>query len=199
MVPRSVERVYEIIDASPEGTEWHVTLTYVELYNDGFRDLLALSSQPGLKLLPVQQTEVRREQSAITMRETKGAHGAPPTSYLTGSSTFRTTVESKEQLLQLLSRGNAARAVGTTSLNERSSRSHAVITLNLESRVVGREGREVCVMTLASFGLARHAAERAARKFARDRTAAPSRGGNCATEYCTVCRIPYTLYSTVLV
>ena len=86
---------------SPEGTEWHMSLTYVELYNDGWRDLLAASSQPNQRLLPSEQAEVRREQAAINLRETKGAKGAVATSYLTGSTTFRTKITSKAQLLQV--------------------------------------------------------------------------------------------------
>ncbi len=105
VVPRAVDRVYEIIDGSPEGTEWQVALTYVELYNDGFRDLLAPSSQPGQRLLPAQQAALRKEQAAIQLRETQGQRGAPPTSYLAGSSTFRTPVTSKAHLLQLLAQG----------------------------------------------------------------------------------------------
>ena len=137
VVPRAIDRIYEFLAASPEGTEWRVALTFVELYNDGFRDLLAPTSRPGQKLLPFEQVELRKEQAMIQLHETKGARGAPATSYLTGSSTFRTQVGSKEQLLALLAQGNAARSVGTTTLNERSSRSHAVITLNLDSKPAG--------------------------------------------------------------
>ena len=143
VVPRSVDRIYETIDMSPEGTEWHMSLTYVELYNDGWRDLLAASSQPNQRLLPSEQAEVRREQAAINLRETKGAKGAVATSYLTGSTTFRTKITSKAQLLQLLERGNAARSVGSTNLNERSSRSHAVITLNLDSHTQAPDGNTI--------------------------------------------------------
>ena len=45
VVPRSVERIYEQIAGSVD--EWRITLTFVELYNDGWRDLLAASSRPG--------------------------------------------------------------------------------------------------------------------------------------------------------
>ena len=172
VVPRAVDRVWECINAS-DGTEWQVSLTYVELYNDGFRDLLAESSQPGQRLLPSEIEAVRRSQSCISLRETKSARGLPPTSYthppahpppaiavatstrfallwlpvlirkdaecgfpryLSGSETFRKPVYTKAQLLELLERGHSARAVGVTSHNERSSRSHAVITLNINSR-----------------------------------------------------------------
>jgi hypothetical protein len=136
-VPRAIERIWESIEASRGSLEWHVTLTYVELYNDGFRDLLASSSQPGQKILPFEAEAIRKEQSAIIMREIKGPRGCAPTTYLEGSSTFRTPVHSVEELRELIAYGSAARAVGSTSLNERSSRSHAVITINLDSRPLG--------------------------------------------------------------
>ena len=43
-------------------------------------------------------------------------------------------MRSRDELHALLAQGHAARTVGCTRLNERSSRSHAVITLALESR-----------------------------------------------------------------
>ena len=59
------------------------------------------------------------------------------TSSLSGSETFNTPVRSRDELHALLAQGHAARTVGCTRLNERSSRSHAVITLALESREGG--------------------------------------------------------------
>jgi kinesin family protein C2/C3 len=137
VVPRALERLYEAIDASPS-TEWHVTITFVELYNDGWRDLLAPSSQPNQRLLPAQAEAVRREQSAIHLREVKShVRGAPPAWRLEGSATFRTPVSSLAQLQELVAYGHRARAVGETRYNERSSRSHAVLSIHIDSKPLG--------------------------------------------------------------
>ena len=98
VVPRAIDRIYEVIDRSASSDEWNVYLTYVELYNDGFRDLLAPSSQPGQRLVPARAEEVRREQAAIVLRETQGQRGALSSFYLSGSSTFRTPVGSRSEL-----------------------------------------------------------------------------------------------------
>lgn len=74
ILPRAVEHIWESI-GQDQGTDRRVYLTYVELYNDGFRDLLAPSSQPGQRMLVSEQEEIRRAQSAITLRETKGVPG----------------------------------------------------------------------------------------------------------------------------
>ena len=137
IVPRAVDRIWEGIAEAGDETTWHVSLTYVELYNDGFRDLLAASNQPNQKMLVSEQQEAKRAQSAVLLREHKGARGRPPSAYLTGSNTFRTPVSSRAQLAQLLEYGHAARAVSSTSLNDRSSRSHAVITINIDSKPAG--------------------------------------------------------------
>lgn len=136
VVPRALERVWDCIEASPNA-EWHVSLTYVELYNDGWRDLLAPYAQPGQRMLPMEIENARRLQSKIHLREIPSAAGRPARCYLEGSETFRTPVRSLEELRQLVANGTTARAVGTTNLNERSSRSHSVITLNLDSRPAG--------------------------------------------------------------
>ena len=137
VVPRALERLFEAIDASPS-TEWHVTMTFVELYNDGWRDLLAPSSQPNQRLLPAQAESVRREQSAIHLREVKShVRGSPPAWRLEGSATFRTPVSSLAQLQELVAYGHRARAVGETRYNERSSRSHAVLSIHIDSKPFG--------------------------------------------------------------
>ena len=136
IVPRAVDHVWDVIEASHD-TEWHVCLTYVELYNDQFRDLLGARPADGARLLPIELEESRRKQSAITLREERASHGGPPITYLSGSETFNTPVRSRDELHALLAQGHAARTVGCTRLNERSSRSHAVITLALESREGG--------------------------------------------------------------
>ena len=68
LVPRCMDLVWDTIEASVE-TEWHLTLTYVELYNDAFRDLLIAAPAGGARPLPIELEEARRKQSAIGLRE----------------------------------------------------------------------------------------------------------------------------------
>lgn len=49
---------------------------------------------------------------------------------------IRIPVTSGKEAFQLINRGNKHRAVGSTQCNDSSSRSHAVLTLHVESRAV---------------------------------------------------------------
>ena len=61
VVPRCMDLVWDTIEASAE-TEWLLTLTYVELYNDAFRDLLIDAPAGGARPLPIELEEARRKQ-----------------------------------------------------------------------------------------------------------------------------------------
>lgn len=135
VIPRAFELIWDRIDASPT-TDWHVTVTCVELYNEGFRDLLAHTPAADTAT-PFAMEAARRAQGAIALRETKGARGGPPVAYLTGSDTFRHPVPSRAAMAALLARALAARHTSATAFNERSSRSHVLITVNLDSKPAG--------------------------------------------------------------
>jgi len=53
---------------------------------------------------------------------------------LSGSPTLRTPVSSAEETLRLVNRGYKLRATASTNLNEHSSRSHTVLTLEIVTR-----------------------------------------------------------------
>ena len=133
VVPRASDLVWDRIDATPQ-TEWHVSLTAVELHNDLFRDLLAADTAGAT---PAAAEAARRAQAAISLREAKSVRGGPPVAYLSGSSTFRTPVPSRDAMNSLLARALAARAVSATATNDHSSRSHVILTLHLDSRPPG--------------------------------------------------------------
>ena len=135
VIPRSFDLIWDCIDDSPK-TEWHVSITCVELYNDGFRDLLATMPTSDTST-PFEIETARRAQNAITLREAKGPRGGPPVAYLTGSDTFRHPVTSRAAMDTLLERALSSRQISATAYNERSSRSHVLITVNLDSRPEG--------------------------------------------------------------
>jgi hypothetical protein len=133
VIPRAFDLIWDQIDASPS-TEWHVSVTCAELYNEGFRDLLAHAPPPDTAT-PFAMEAARRAQGAILLREAKSARGGPPVAYLTGSDTFRHPVPSRAAMAGLLARALAARHISATAFNQRSSRSHVLITVNLDSKV----------------------------------------------------------------
>lgn len=96
-----------------KGTKnWTLMATYVEIYNEQLRDLLIPSDIPA------------HERSPVTIREdTKG------NILLTGLRQIE--LHSTEDMLNALNFGSAVRQTDATAINERSSRSHAVFSLQL--------------------------------------------------------------------
>jgi len=109
---------------------FRVELSYVELYNNSFRDLLAEPGAAAAASAAVSGGGVDLGQvgkgAKISVRESR-SQGV----YLEGSPTLRQRVDTAEEALGLVRRGNASRATGCTNLNEHSSRSHAIIALDV--------------------------------------------------------------------
>ncbi|GAB7343232.1 hypothetical protein MBLNU457_1291t1 [Dothideomycetes sp. NU457] len=95
--------------------DWELKATYVEIYNEQLRDLL----------LP--ETTPYHERAQVSIREdTKGRI------LLTGLT--QVEINSAEDILSALNFGSAIRQTDATAINSKSSRSHAVFTLNLVRR-----------------------------------------------------------------
>ena len=92
-----------------------VHLTFVELYNNQFRNLLDPQSHSYGKRIEIHENK------------SEGVH-------LRGPGNLRIPVISHIQAMTLVKRGLKMRAVGATNLNEHSSRSHSILTLHIESR-----------------------------------------------------------------
>jgi hypothetical protein len=118
IIPRAIKHIFDRLngEGSPRGAMSMVRMSYVELYNNQFRDLLASNAGS--------QASTRAK---IELHENK-AMGV----YLTGSPTLKTPVTSANRALTLVYEGNRRRAQGCTNLNAHSSRSHAILTLHVE-------------------------------------------------------------------
>lgn len=94
---------------------WQLKATYVEIYNEQLRDLLVPDNTPS------------HERNNVTIREdTKG------NIILTGLRQM--DVNSVDDLMGALNFGSAIRQTDATAINAKSSRSHAVFSLNLVQR-----------------------------------------------------------------
>ena len=112
MVPRALKQIFSTIDDDP-ANEYKVYCSFVEIYNEEFMDLLS------------DVRAVTKEVKEIQIREDSDYRIV-----ITGLSELR--IECVEDALELLERGNAIRRTAGTLLNEVSSRSHAIFTINLE-------------------------------------------------------------------
>ncbi|KZF19439.1 kinesin-domain-containing protein [Xylona heveae TC161] len=91
---------------------WIMKATYVEIYNEQLRDLLLPESLPP------------SERNQITIREDAKGRILP-------TGLHQVTINSVEDLLNALSFGSSIRQTDATAINAKSSRSHAVFSLNL--------------------------------------------------------------------
>ncbi|PKS05606.1 hypothetical protein jhhlp_008124 [Lomentospora prolificans] len=102
---------------------WAMKATYVEIYNEQLRDLLVEDNVPS------------NERSPVTIREdVKG------NIILTGLR--QVDINSIEDLMNALSFGSSIRQTDATAINAKSSRSHAVFSLNLVQRKNGMQSAQ---------------------------------------------------------
>lgn len=103
--------------SGPSDKSWTLRATYVEIYNEQLRDLLIPESVP------------HSDRANVAIREdTKGRI------LLTGLTQM--DINSVEDLLGALNFGSTIRQTDATAINARSSRSHAVFSLNLVQRKI---------------------------------------------------------------
>ncbi|KAL9613690.1 MAG: hypothetical protein Q9167_001767 [Letrouitia subvulpina] len=103
------------LDQKATGNEnWQLKATYVEIYNEQLRDLLVPGNIP------------QNERATVAIREDKGRI------ILTGLN--QVSINTVDDLLNALNFGSSIRQTDATAINAKSSRSHAVFSLNLVQR-----------------------------------------------------------------
>jgi centromeric protein E len=118
VIPLAITDIFSYIRETPH-REFLLRVSYLEIYNEKIHDLLSPPSAgtgPGAS----QQEEIKlREDSK------RGVYASPLKEEI---------VQSPTQLLRVIARGDHARRTGSTQYNARSSRSHAVVQIVVESR-----------------------------------------------------------------
>src|ERR1700743_158568 len=118
VIPLAITDIFSFIRETPE-REFLLRVSYLEIYNEKIHDLLS-GPIVGMNGQPAQQEEIKlREDSK------RGVYATPLKEEI---------VQSPTQLLRVIARGDAARRVAGTQYNARSSRSHAVVQIVVESR-----------------------------------------------------------------
>ncbi|BGP20234.1 hypothetical protein JCM10213_005912 [Rhodosporidiobolus nylandii] len=108
IIPQAVTEIFSYIRDHPE-KEFLLRASYLEIYNETLKDLLDPESGP----VKVRQ-DAQKRFFVQPLREE--------------------VVTTEAQVAALLRRGNDNRHVGSTDFNERSSRSHSVFQMTIESR-----------------------------------------------------------------
>lgn len=105
---RSISELFSAI-AGSRGRGFLLRASYIEIYNEVIMDLLS----PGGEGLKIHEDVVNKRVYVNAKEE---------------------VVTSVQDVMDMLAAGEEARAVGVTNMNERSSRSHTIFTLRIESR-----------------------------------------------------------------
>jgi centromeric protein E len=118
VIPLAITDIFSYIRETPH-REFLLRVSYLEIYNERIHDLLstpltAANGQPG----PQEEIKLREDPK-------RGVYATPLKEEI---------VQSPTQLLRVIARGDNARRVAGTQYNARSSRSHAVVQIVVESR-----------------------------------------------------------------
>ncbi|KAF4673896.1 hypothetical protein FOL46_006304 [Perkinsus olseni] len=113
MIPRLTNALFaKVTHKDAKYPQTHVWVSYLEIYNEKIRDLLAAGDE-----------DANEEGLAVYDKAGQGV-------IISGA--VEAAVESLKDVKGLLDYGNAQRAVGATNMNAVSSRSHAVFTLRVQ-------------------------------------------------------------------
>ncbi|EKG14951.1 hypothetical protein MPH_07851 [Macrophomina phaseolina MS6] len=119
VIPLAITDIFSFIRETPK-REFLLRVSYLEIYNEKIHDLLADPPPTGPGAQAIQQEEIKlREDSK------RGVYATPLKEEI---------VQSPTQLLRVIARGDNNRRVAGTQFNARSSRSHAVVQIVVESR-----------------------------------------------------------------
>ncbi|RDA96071.1 hypothetical protein CP533_5843 [Ophiocordyceps camponoti-saundersi (nom. inval.)] len=120
VIPLAITDIFSYIRETPS-REFLLRVSYLEIYNEKIHDLLNMPAGNGNgNGTPPQHEEIKlREDSK------RGVYATPLKEEI---------VQSPTQLLRVIARGDQARRTASTQFNARSSRSHAVVQIVVESR-----------------------------------------------------------------
>ncbi|KAK3587814.1 hypothetical protein CHS0354_019680 [Potamilus streckersoni] len=111
IIPRIVQDIFNYIYGMDENLEFHIKVSYFEIYMDKIRDLL-----------DVTKTNLSVHEDKNRVPYVKGA--------------TERFVSSPEEVMETIDEGKANRHVAVTNMNEHSSRSHSVFLINVKQENV---------------------------------------------------------------
>uniref|UniRef100_A0A8C2GV72 Kinesin-like protein n=1 Tax=Cyprinus carpio TaxID=7962 RepID=A0A8C2GV72_CYPCA len=114
IIPRIAEDIFNHIYTMDENLEFHIKVSYFEIYMDKIRDLLDVSK------------------TNLSVHEDKNR-----VPYVKGCT--ERFVSSPEEVMDVIDEGKANRHVAVTNMNEHSSRSHSIFLINIKQEHVETE------------------------------------------------------------
>ncbi|XP_053686643.1 uncharacterized protein LOC128736187 [Sabethes cyaneus] len=127
VVPLTAQEIFRQIENNKD-RQFLIRVGYIEIYNEKIFDLLD-KSNTNLKILESQCGDVQLNYKEII-------------------------TNCPEQIMKYLEEGNKVKRIGDTNMNERSSRSHTIFRITIESSDVGRtEGDENDAVQISTLNL----------------------------------------------
>ncbi|KEZ44306.1 Kinesin-II 85 kDa subunit [Scedosporium apiospermum] len=117
VIPLAITDIFSYIRETPS-REFLLRVSYLEIYNEKIHDLLSMPTNSGLGGAAQEEIKLREDSK-------RGVYASPLKEEI---------VQSPTQLLRVIARGDQARRTASTQFNARSSRSHAVVQIVVESR-----------------------------------------------------------------
>ena len=122
IMPRAVSDLFKILQKK-KNKEFRIQVSYIEIYNEEIRDLLGNREEIKLHEDPVK---------GVLLQGVKELY-----------------VENVDNFFDILYKGNQKRTTGKTNVNETSSRSHALLKINIENK--DKEGPNASNITCGRF------------------------------------------------
>ena len=119
VIPLAITDIFSFIRETPH-REFLLRVSYLEIYNEKIHDLLKPPTEAGLGPGSPQPEEIKLREDPK-----RGVFASPLKEEI---------VQSPTQLLRVIARGDQSRRTRSTQYNSRSSRSHAVVQIVVESR-----------------------------------------------------------------
>ncbi|KAI5861854.1 kinesin-domain-containing protein [Durotheca rogersii] len=117
VIPLAITDIFSYIRETPS-REFLLRVSYLEIYNERIHDLLSMPAANGAGAGAQDEIKLREDSK-------RGVYATPLKEEI---------VQSPTQLLRVIARGDQARRTASTQFNSRSSRSHAVVQIVVESR-----------------------------------------------------------------
>ena len=144
IAPRVVRYLFQKIadqkrDALLEQVQFHVELSFIEIYNDKAKDLL----------LVAEKKQGRSNQTDSSYAECRVRYNPEKGTYVDGLT--RMPIHDEEQCLNAIRAGMEHRATAATKMNDTSSRSHAIFQICLTQKMILKGTTRVSVINLVDL------------------------------------------------
>lgn len=133
MIPRALFRLFHHLESS--ASDYSVKISYVELYNEELRDLLAAElSAPSGNTQPMgmgKDNSAPKVPEGLKIFDDASKHGV----FIQGLEEI--AVKDSADALALLTKGSERRQIAATKFNDHSSRSHSVFSITVHIKEAG--------------------------------------------------------------